>query len=641
MKRRHDRRIDSSARQAKAVAALVLLMTAVVTAPALAAGTPTLKDLGILSLEELADLQVTSVSKRPEPLSRAPASIYVITSDAIRRSGATTLPEALRLAPNLNVARLDSREYAISARGFNSYNAANKLLVLIDGRSVYTPLHAGVFWDQHQVMVEDIDRIEVVSGPGGTLYGANAFNGVINVITRHSRETQGGLLSTQIGNRDRIGALRYGGRIDDQTTYRGYGRGARMGKTRLATGGSADDDWEPRQAGFRSDWERDGDAVTLQGDFFGNDLLDGVESNGGNILGRWTRQLTETSGFELQGYYDSVERTAPGLDERLETFDIAGQYTFRLGASHDIVLGGGFRNSVEEFDNRVNAFVLRPIEDTVRLGNFFVQDSIALGETVTLTLGNKFEHNSHTGLELMPNARLAWQMTENTLLWSAVSRAVRTPSRFDRDLQATGDVTLLPARDFRSETVVAYEAGIRTRPSDVTSLSVSVFYNTYDDLRVLELLDATTYRFSNRMHGTTYGLEAWGDYSPRDWWRLSSGFSYLHKDLKLDPGASNSGLDQHRGNDPDYQVSLRSSMDITPAIEWDIGIRFVDNLTAPALRGYAALDTRIGWDVTPDVEVSLAGFNLLDDDGGHGETRTDSVRRDIPRSVYAGLRMRF
>lgn len=627
-----------SSRQAKAGVVLATLLVA--AGPAIGSTSkPSVRDLSALSLEELGDIQVTSVSRRPEPLSRAPAAIYVITSDAIRRSGVTSLPEALRLAPNLNVVRVNSSSYAISARGFNTFEASTKLLVLIDGRSVYTPLHAGVFWDQQQVMVEDIDRIEVISGPGGTLYGANAFNGVINVITKHSRDTQGGLASTQIGNVDRTGALRYGGKIGEHTTYRGYGRGAYMGDTRQTNGNEAEDDWEPRQAGFRSDWSREQDAVTLQGDFFRNSLSGSSQIEGGNILGRWTRKLSGTSGVELQGYYDRVERLSPGVTDRLETFDIAGQYNTRLGTSHDVVLGGGFRNSVEEFTNTLNAFVLRPEEDTVRLANVFVQDSIALHEDVTLTLGNKFEHNSHTGLELMPNARLAWRVSESTLLWSAVSRAVRTPSRFDRDLQATG--ILDPADDFKSETVIAYEAGIRTRPTDATSLSVSVFYNDYDDLRVLGTAPSGRLFFSNRMHGTTYGVETWGDYKVYDWWRLSAGFNYLNRNLTLEPGASTTALDQHQGNDPDYQASLRSSMDITKDIEWDIGIRFVDNLTAPVVPGYAALDTRIGWDVTPSVEVSLAGFNLLDDGDGHGETRVTSNRRDIPRTVYAGLRVRF
>lgn len=615
------------------------LISAGFTYPALAATPPTVKELSALSLEELANIQVTSVSRRPESLSRAPAAIYVITNDAIRRSGATSLPEALRLAPNLNVVRVNSSSYAVSARGFNTFEAATKLLVLIDGRSVYTPLHAGVFWGQQQVMVEDIDRIEVISGPGGTLYGANAFNGVINVITRHSRDTQGGLVSTQIGNIDRTGALRYGGRIGEHMTYRGYGRGARMGDTRFTNGTEAEDDWEPRQAGFRSDWQRDQDSVTVQGDFFRNFISGGTHVEGGNILGRWTRTLSETAGLELQSYYDTTERLSPGLVDRLETFDIAGQFNFRLGTSHDVVLGGGFRNSVEEFTNTLNAFVLRPEEDTVRLANIFIQDSIALNEDLTLTLGNKFEHNSHTGLELMPNARLAWHITDNTLLWSAVSRAVRTPSRFDRDLQATG--ILAPADDFKSETVIAYEAGIRTRPTDATSLSISVFYNDYDDLRVLGTTSSGLLAFSNRMHGTTYGLETWGDYKVHDRWRLSAGFSYLHKDLKLEPGASTTALDQHQGNDPDYQAALRSSLDVTQDVEWDIAVRFVDNLTRPVVPGYVALDTRIGWDVTEAIEVSLAGFNLLDDDDGHRETRDVVGGRDIPRSIYAGLRVRF
>lgn len=640
MKVRAGRRVVSPTARYFHRISTAILLSASLAGPAFGATPPTVKDLSRLSLEELAEIRVTSVFKRPEPLSEAPAAIYVITHDAIRRSGATSLPEALRLAPNLNVARLNAREYTISARGFNTFQASNKLLVLIDGRSVYTPLHAGVYWDQQQVMVEDIDRIEVISGPGGTLYGANAVNGVINVITKHSRDTQGGLLSTQIGTTDRTGSVRYGGRIGEHTTYRGYGRGAYMGDSRHPNGGAAEDDWENRQAGFRSDWNQAQDAVTLQGDVFRNPVQAGGVLSGGNILGRWTRQLSETSSFELQAYYDKVDRIVPGVTDRLETFDMETQYNFRAGDAHNVVVGGGFRRSTDRFVNTLNAFVVRPEEDTQQLTNVFAQNSIALHEDVTLTLGNKFEHSNFSGLELLPSARLAWRATDTTLLWSAVSRAVRTPARIDRDLVNTG-VLERAGDSLKSETLIAYEAGIRVQPSDITSLSVSVFYNDYDDLRVLGTAPSGRLFFSNRMHGTTYGMETWGDYKVSDSWRLSAGFSYLHKDLTLEPGASTTALDQHQGNDPDYQASLRSSLDISRDIEWDIGVRFVDNLTRPAVPGYVALDTRIGWDVTEAVELSLAGFNLLDDGDGHRETRNTTDGRDIPRSVYAGLRVRF
>jgi len=606
-------------------------------APAEAARTPTVQDLRSLSLEELATLEVTSVSRRAEPLNRAPAAIYVITGEQIRRSGAVSLPEALRLAPNLQVGRLDALSYTISARGFNTFQASNKLLVLFDGRSVYSPLHAGVFWDQQQLMLDDVDRIEVISGPGGTLWGANAVNGVINVIGKDAAATQGGLATGRLGTVDHDGALRYGGRVGDNGAYRVYGLGFERGNSLTPQDGDGRDDWRGRQGGFRADWAADGDAVTLQGDLFDHPVEGGANS-GGNLLARWTRSFAGGSELQLQAYYDKAVREVPGAIDLLETVDATAQYSFSPWTGHAFVLGGGHRRTEDRFEVGPALFVLQRPTDTVELSNLYLQDSIELGGGLQLTLGSKVEHSSYTGTEHMPSARLAWQASDTLMLWSAVSRAVRTPSRIDRELLAAG--LLQPASNLQSEELVAYEVGYRGQPTPATTLSVSLYYHDYDDLRVLTVDPGSgLLTFGNRMHGHVYGLEAWGTYALLPWWHLSAGFNLLRKSLEREAGAVELALSQHVGNDPEHQASLRSSMDLPWGLELDLGVRYVDDLPDPPIRHYVAFDARLGWRATESLDLSIAGFNLLDD--RHPESGDLATRREVGRSIHVGGRWRF
>jgi iron complex outermembrane recepter protein len=601
------------------------------------AAAKTVEELARLSIEELARIEITSVSKRPEPLSRAPAAVYVITAEDIRRSGAYSLPEILRLAPNLTVARQSALNYAISARGFNSVESSIKMLVLIDGRSIYTPLFGGVIWDQHHVLPEDIERIEVISGPGGTLWGANAFNGVINIVTKSARDTQGALGSVQLGDLDSSAAGRYGGAFGRDGAWRAYATAFERGEMVRPDGTGADDDWRGRQAGFRADWAAGANAFTLQGDLFENALRPG-DAVGGNLLGRWGRQLEDGSRIELQAYVDAVERDIPRVSDALYIFDVEGRHDVRLGDRHEVVWGGGYRVFEDEFVNTLNAFTLDPEKDVVQLGNVFAQDSIALRSDLSLTLGLKLEYSSYTGLEHLPSARLAYDLSDRWLLWSAVSRAVRTPARFDRDLGAAG--VLERARNFRSEELIAYEAGVRGQPTAETSLSVSFFYNDYDDLRVLAISPASgLLMFANKMEGQIYGVEAWGEWRVLDWWRLSAGANLQRKNLDLEAGAVTIALAQHAGDDPEYQASLRSSMDLTEALRLDVALRMVDDLPSPRVPRYVELDARLGWQATEAVELTLAGFNLLDDH--HPETGVLATRTEVPRSFYVGARVRF
>lgn len=607
---------------------------------AVAARAQSLADLRNLSIEDLIKIEITSVSKRPEALSGAPSAIFVITADDIRRSGAASLPEALRLAPNLEVARINSQDYTISARGFNSANAANKLLVLIDGRSIYSPFFHNVIWNQHNVMLDDVERIEVISGPGGTLWGANAVNGVINVITRKSAETQGGLVDLKYGNFDQNGAGRWGGKLGDSGTYRGYAMGFGRGHTRFTgTGLDAKDGWNGRQAGFRTDWALPSDGFTLQGDIFENQFDSGGRSNGGNILGRWTRQLDGGSSLEVQAYYDRADETPRfALRDNINTFDLQVQHVIPLG-SHEIVWGAGQRVWSDRF-TPINAAVIVPADETLALSNVFAQDTIRLLDDLKLTIGSKFEYDTFSGLEPMPNVRLAWQVSPDDLLWASVSRAVKTPSRLDRDLAIPPIFGPSPA--FRSEKLIAYEAGYRTHPTAQTSLSVSVFYNRYSDLRTTTFTGGVPLiAFQNALEGDTYGVEAWGNARLFPWWRISPGVNFFRKALALKPGTNDfAGVQTAAGIDPGHQVFLRSYLDLPGDLEFYLGLRQVGSLQLAHVPAYFEADARLGWRITPELELGVTGANLVH--ASHVEaTNGFGANFRIPRSVLVSLRRGF
>ena len=588
-------------------------------------------------------MEVTSVSKRREPLSNAAAAVYVITSDDIRRSGATSLAEALRLAPNLEVARVDAQTYNISSRGMNSVNASNKLLVLIDGRSVYTPFFSSVFWDQQAVMLADVDRIEVISGPGGTLWGSNAMNGVINVITRSSADTQGGLIDAKVGNFVQRGDGRYGGRLGDFGTYRAYALGYGYGHTDRPDGSSAMDDWNGKQAGFRSDFAAGGQAFTVQGDIYEN-LIDtpGGRRSGGNLLGRWNTRVLGSS-LELQAYYDQQDRAVAASTggrsfERVKTFDVQAQDIVSTGL-HQIVWGIGQRTWVDRFTNTANPFVLVPESETLNLTNIFAQDTIALGDDVALTLGSKFEYSTFSGWAVMPNARVGWRTDPKNFVWTAISRAVRSPSRLERDLTAPGIVN--PSPEFESEKLVAYEAGWRSQLLPRASLSVSLFYNDYTDLRTTKpnrvtILPVT---FGNGWEGHTYGADVWASWTVFSWWRLDAGVEMLRKRFHLKPGELDiAGVQTVLGHDPGHQGFVHSYMDVAPNVQFYVGLRQVGSLSDIRVPSYFEADVRLAWRVSPKLEVSVAGLNLVH--ARHAEASGPPIQ-EIPRSGYVGARWSF
>lgn len=604
------------------------------------------EDFSRMSLEDLANIEVSSVLKKPERLSDAAAAVYVITNEDIRRSGYTSIPEILRLAPNLQVARVDSSQYAITARGFNS-TTANKLQVLIDGRSVYTPLFSGVFWDVQDVMPEDIERIEVISGPGGVLWGSNAVDGVINIITRSSRDTQGALLSVGGGNLESGVAARYGSKLGDNTAFRVYAKGFDRDGTETRSGRDVDDSWDKQQVGFRLDSTNGSDKFTLQGDAYDGSIDQAVNDDktisGANLLGRWNRALEGGDNIQVQAYFDRTRRDYPGtFSEELDTYDIDAQHHFQWGKNHDIVWGGGYRLMQDQVDNSVFLAFL-PTDRRLSLANIFAQDSIALSQRLKLTLGAKLERNSYTGLEFMPNVRLAWKLNDKSLLWSSISRVVRSPSRIDTEffVPANAPFLLVGNRDFESEKLTAYEIGYRADPTSNVSFSISTFYNVYDELRSVELSAGGGLPFilGNKMEGNTYGVEMWGNYRVTDWWRLSAGYNYLKKELDVKSDSTDTTSVRGSETDPRHQFSLRSSMNLAHNVELDIALRSISGLSSSDVPQYSALDARLGWLVTKDVEVSLAGFNLLD--SRHPEFGSLPARSEIERSVYGKILWKF
>lgn len=599
-------------------------------------------DLSRLGIEELGDIVITSVSKRREPLSDAAASVYVISGEDIRRSGAASIPEILRLAPNLQVARVDASQYAISARGFNS-TTANKLLVLIDGRSVYTPLFSGVFWDVQDVAPESIERIEVISGPGGTLWGANAVNGVINIITRNARDTPGTLLGAGAGSDERNLGLRHGGKLGDDASYRIYAKGFSRDHAVRASGASLHDGWDKQQAGFRVDWGRTGDTLMVEGNAYDGKISqvvgDDKRISGAHALGRWNRILANNSSVQVQAYVDSTRRVYPGtFGEVLDTYDIDVQHRFPWGEHHDIVWGGGYRLSRDAVSNSA-ALAFLPARKDLTLANVFVQDSVALAEDLQLTIGGKIEHNNYTGIEFQPNLRLAWKLPDHALLWSALSRSVRTPSRIDGEFFAPGNppFTLLTGNpDFKSETQTTLEVGYRMAPKAAASFSASVFYNIYDRLRSAEA--GAPLQLANKLKANTYGIELWGSYRVNDWWRLSVGYNYLKANLRVDADSRDVGS-VDAGTDPRYQFSLRSAMSVARNVEFDVALRSIGALPNPAVPAYTALDARLGWKASRDVEISLSAVNLLD--AHHPEFGAAPGRSEVGRGFYLNTLWKF
>lgn len=606
-----------------------------------------------LSIEELMNIEVTSVSKRPEKLIEVASAIQVITKEDIRRSAATSIPEALRLAPNLQVTQLNSHHWNISARGFNSA-FSNKLLVMIDGRTVYSPLFAGVFWDAQNVLLEDVDRIEIISGPGGTLWGANAVNGVINIITRGSGNTQGLFVSAGAGSSlKQMAEARYGGKINDDFTYRIYGQHYNRKPTFLANGSENIDKWNLTQGGFQLDWAPgNANAIAIQGNFYGGIEPASPKSSsidGQNVMGRWTHTFSEKSELSIQAYYDRTWRidVPSSIDDQLQTYDIDIQHNFILAKRHNIVWGGGYRLMDDKTWNRTPYVGFLPANRTMNLFSSFIQDEIALlPEKIKLTIGTKLQHTNFTGFEFLPSARLAWTPLAHHMIWSAISRAVRAPSRIDVDyhIPAYEVPPNLPSvaggPNFVSEKLIAYEFGYRIQPSANASISLAAFYNNYDDLYSVEALPETsTFQIQNGVKGHSYGTEILGNFQLTNKWRIRAGYTYFMKNLKNKPGnLSDPSLLSTLGMDAKNQALIQSITDLPWNFSFDLTSRYLDELPFTpyntSIPSNFTLDARIAWR-HKGFELSIAGQNLLE------KYHTEIGDKQIQRGFYSRITWRY
>jgi iron complex outermembrane receptor protein len=647
---------------------LVVSMTAAL--PAVAdPDTSSVDQLRSLSVEQLMNVEVTSVTRYPVKLLRAASAIQVITQEDIRRSGATSIAEVLRLADNLEVAQKNSHDWAISARGFNTA-LANKMLVMIDGRTVYTPLFSGVFWDIQDYLLEDIDRIEVISGPGGTLWGANAVNGVINIITKSAKNTQGAYVEAGGGTQlDSLTGVRYGGSISPDTSFRVYGKYVDRADEVMTNGAPGSDSWQQGRGGFRIDSNPSSrDALTLQGDFYDgheNEPTGGAaQTSGGNLLGRWSRRFSDDSDMSVQSYIDhthlldpepplmlgSLRLAAAGtLQDDLTTYDMDFQDRFGAGAYHRIVWGLGFRHTHDAVVDAPGIALLPNVLDQ-NLYSTFLQDEIPLESNLSFILGTKLEHNDYTGWELQPNARLQWTFAPEESLWGAVSRAVRTPSRLDHDLYEAappGPLLLRGSSDFDSEKLIAYELGYRGQIGPRFSSSVSTFYNVYSDLRSTSFTAATILPlyFANDLEGDTYGAEFSGDYQVMPNWSLHAGYTVLKEHLRVKPGQVDINDALNETADPEHQFSLRSSADLPWRLKFNADLRWVDTLhtnsgpTPGTVPAYFELNSRLAWQASPQIELSLVGENLLH--ASHPEYGfPEPTLIEIDRSVWAKLAWR-
>ena len=615
-----------------------LLLTAVAVA---ATGKTSSTQLAELSLEQLSDIVVGTVSRFDERLDGAAASVYIITADDIRRSGATTLPQVLRLAPTLDIARADSSRYAVSARGFTDV-LANKTLVLIDGRTVYTPLFSGVFWEAQDVVLEDIERIEVITGPSTALWGSNAVNCLIHVITREAAATQSSLAQARIGNREHVALVRQGIALGETGHMRAYAKAYDRDASRRADGSPVNDSANGLQIGFRADWALLAGGLTVQGDVYQGELEQPTSArkfSGVNLLARWEQQLSAWADLTVQGHAERTRREhRQTFRETLDTVDLVGELSLRPLDGHRVLVGVGVRQSHDRVTNS-NALVFVPATRELGWTRLFLQDQITLTPALAATASVSVEKNPYTGTEVLPSVRLAWRPDVASLAWGALSRAVRAPSRIDRDLfqPAQPPYILAGGSDFQSEVSNVLELGWRAQPTPELSYSITLFHHDHGRLRSVGPT-AQGPQFQNGIEGRTRGVEAWSRWRALPHWRLAMGMVQQRQALGVRAGAVDVGGLRALGNDPRYWWSVRSSLDVTPRLSWDLSLRRVGARPQPYVGAYTAVDTRLAWSALPTLEVALMLHNVADP--GHAEWGAPANRVELQRSAQLQLNWR-
>jgi len=639
------------------------------------------RDLSQVSLEDLMNIEVTSVSKKEQKMSQAAAAIFVITQEDIRRSGAANIPDLLRMVPGMDVSQINANTWAISARGFDD-QFSNKLLVLIDGRAVYTPLLGGVNWDVQSVPLEDTERIEVVRGPGATVWGANAVNGVINIVTKKAADTKGAMVTGGGGTEGQAqGTVQYGGDIKESTNYRIFANYLNYGSLPAVGGGSGKDNWNLLHGGFRADSKiSSSDSLTVQGDLYTGQegatvihiysvappVIGNLNANnqlsGGNILGRWSHTFSSRSDTTFQFYFDKYARSGPQASETRDTIDFDFNHHFAWGSRQDVIWGAGYRRTWDTTIGTIDDSFTQP-GTTLHLFNFFVQDTVTLNpDRFFLTAGTKVENSYFTGYEIEPSVRLAWTPSNRLTFWSAVSRAERSPARRDTGLIAPlavfpdpagsntpVEVILFGNPKFQSEHVVAYEAGFRAQPNDRLSIDVSTFFNRYDHLETvepgLEIFQASPLparfvipmTFGNLMYGSTEGGELSANLKLTDRWTLSPGYAFLEMHLHTKPSSLDTTSEaEFQGSSPQHQAQLRSHVDLSHGLSWDASAYFVSELPIQGVASYTRIDTQLKWKFAERAEFTLVGQNLLQDHHLESMDALTLVNSSlIKRSAYA------
>jgi len=638
-------------------------------------------DLTRFNIEELMDITVTSVSKKSQRIADAAAAIYVITQEDIRRSGVTTIADALRMAPGVQVARMDSNKWAVTARGFNG-RFANKLLVLMDGRSLYTPFFVGVYWEVQDTVLEDIERIEVIRGPGAALWGANAVNGVVNIITKSADKTKGALVSAGAGSYETAFATgRYGTTVGESTNIRLYAKHQERDSFVDSSGNGSNDDWHTTQGGFRLDSQPTSrDTLTLQGDYYEGTLREtyslfdlkapyehqvkyATRVSGGNVLSRWQRTLTDTDSLSAQLYYDHTERDMLVSPQKFNTVDLDFQHRFSLGSQQDIVWGLGYRFTQYEVSNTATlSFDHQNVTNNL-FSSFLHNEITLLPATLALIIGTRFEHNGYSGFDVQPNGRLLWTITPHNSAWAAVSRAVRSSTKAEEDIHYNYRtipsspllrLEIVGNKHFKSEELLAYEIGYRTEPIPRLSFDIAAYYNSYKNLRVItpaapymETTNAVQpFILSNDMHGHSVGVEVSAEWSPCDCWRLQASYSYQNLAMHLD-GSSTDSINKGNaeGDVPQHQFSVRSGFDLGRQVALDLWLRGSDKLASidgQSIPGFVTMDARLAWKPIKELELALVGQNLLE--SHHAEfipEYINTVSTETPRSIYGKVTWRY